>query len=400
MIVAVLTATSDAPARAPRWLRGSEAAPVTPRSPPSATVPAVGAVPAVTPATAVAQASMPHGDGGDDKPAPPDEGPWRRVLPLGTDAPSELADVAVVSMGDRPVVLAAGGHADRPIVVVTTDRGATWRVLTQAGLPDGAAARAVTGDGQHIVLVLARHNGSEVWELRQDRWTAVPLEGSDGRVALSSVAMSSGTLVAAGYDPAGPGLWVRKDGEHLLRRVRTKAGGGVSSNTSVVFDVAAADGFTAAGRSGENAMLWSSRDGISWTAAALPGTGSAAATAVTPAGHTAAGYDGTGAAVWGVAGREVSIDRPPTPSDYPQAISALAVDGPVVVATGREGAHERCWWRPGGGLHFGACPAGLFSQPGTSVRALTVADDRIYAVGSIGGATPVADIWLLDLQIH
>ncbi|HEX4979031.1 MAG TPA: hypothetical protein VFV35_03100, partial [Acidimicrobiales bacterium] len=324
LALAVLAATSDTSASPPQWF-AQAAPPSTGSGPTEPTAPNAAALSTTTttstPAAPVAAPSPPPAA---PVPTPPPTsapvagpaGSWRLVLPLGTSATSDLADVAAATISDIRVLVAAGGDAGGPLVLASADDGASWRLLPRAGLPASGAARSVAADRDRVAVVVADADGSTVWELRRERWTQAAMEGGDdGRRAVSTVALHEGVLVAAGFDPAASGFWVEQDAGRLVRAT-ARGPSPVPAGGNVAFDLTSSSaGLVAAGRMGDAAMRWTSTDGRIWHGVALPAPTSAAATALTAAGQVAAGYDASGGLLWRLSQGEWVLLRLPPPTD-------------------------------------------------------------------------------------
>lgn len=382
LLVTVLIATADVAPGDPDWLEAS-----TPLAAP-ATWLATGALPTTT-ATAASPIAG-QAAAADAANVPPADA-WREVLPLGVGTDGELADVTTLAGG---LVVAAGHHQGRPVVVVSPDGGDSWLALPSRGLPPGAA-RAVTADSERLVVVLTHQNRSTVWELRAEQWRAIRVEAHDGDVVvLSSAAIVGGRLVVGGYDSAGVGLWFEQGSD--LVRVAAAALGGRDAGTVVVFDVAGRDGtFFAAGRAGDRAARWSSGDGAAWKATFLPVDRAGTATAVSADGGLVVGYDAAGSIVWTVSGQTVVVSRLPAAVDYPQAPLFMAGGpGSAMVAT-KEGRTRRCWqFTRDRTPQFTACPPGLFEDAARDLRAAVTTASGFVVAGSDHATGRSGAVWL------
>lgn len=379
-VVGVVVVTSEGPQEAPQWF--AAAVPVKR----VASFPAsVSPSSAVAPSAAASSASAPA----DTTPAVAD--PWRESYPLGTTVESEIADVSEAEGG---LIVAAGRQADTPAVAVSGDGGATWRTLAKEGLPAGAAARAVAADRQRVVMVVTTGAASTVWELRTSRWRQLTIDAPRRDiVVLSSVVLANGRLVVGGYASNGVGLWSERDGS--LDQVASSSFEGSVDGGVVIFDVAAdRDRMFAAGRAGDGAFRWVSRDGRDWARTKLPVDRSGTASFVNSSGEVVFGYDASGAVAWTIDAGTPTATRLPPGADSPQAPLFLASDAGVTILGVKAGGSRSCWLRtqarPGA---FTPCKGALLENAAADLRAAVATPDGFFVAGTDRSVTRTGAVW-------
>jgi len=185
---------------------------------------------------------------------------------------------------------------------------ADLRTLTAAsnGGLDGrlaaSTANAVTTTGDGFVAVGAHGKSPAVWTSRDGRnWDLtdlpVPAGARDATLGLVTPGRARGSrVVAAGYAVSRMGdmpvIVASADGGNSWHEIVLGTAGTVTALT------AAGNGFLAAGLSGAagplRAIVWTSPDGLTWSAASPAGSGAGEITALDPAGPSANGTTGTG----------------------------------------------------------------------------------------------------------
>lgn len=347
-------------------------------------------------------------DGPSAAPAPPQRpepaGAWRPQPISNAPTTGALNDVTAVELDDREVLLSTGSDGERPLVLVSGD-GERWEPLTQDGLDGGGAARAVSADGDRVVIVGRDDRGPAAWELRgSEAWERREIEGSsDADVVLSSVAVFGALTVAVGFDSAGTGLWVA-DGEGApFARARVDAVEQAIAGDTIVRDVAAADDqLVAVGRAGEHPVRWTSPDGRRWRALALEDPdGGGTPVVLSGDGAVIAGYDAVGGVAWRLDGSSQRRWRVPEPTDHPQTVHALAWSGSSALLLGRDGRAPRCWTgslsavedRPVG------CPRAAAPPSDAVLLGLTLWGDSIVGVGAHGNPTARPGIWVRPVDV-
>ena len=264
---------------------------------------------------------------------------WRRagrgrwmLLPGGTPVPGPLAAVASgaagwVAFGDSPAGPAAAASGD----------GITWHLTASLGA-GGSVTGTADGPGGYVAVGRQVRDGRVIaamwWSTGLRSWAAAGNGGLDGRLepsAVYAVTAAGGGFAAAGTHGTGGAVWTSGRGRrwhvHDLPlppgaasadlKLITAAHGrivaaGAADTAAGAVPVAAmsadggrnwvqvilpggsaavtalgADGpwFIAAGRADGRTVLWSSPDGVHWTAPRLAGT-SSPVTAIASAGGT------------------------------------------------------------------------------------------------------------------
>jgi hypothetical protein len=181
-----------------------------------------------------------------------------------------------------------------------------WQMGSNGGL-DGrlksSAANAVAATAAGFVAVGSHGNSHAIWTSADGRnWTVsdVPEPAGASTATLRVVAVNGTRVAAAGYavTKAGdvPVVVVSADGGQHWSQLVLPAPGGVGTVTALT---AAGNGFVAAGQAGpaggaQQTVTWSSRDGLSWSAAtAAPAGGQI--TALSAVGGAVTGTEQQGA---------------------------------------------------------------------------------------------------------
>jgi hypothetical protein len=176
-----------------------------------------------------------------------------------------------------------------------------WVMGSNGGL-DGrlksSAAYAVAATAAGFVAVGSHGTSHAIWTSADGRnWTVsdVPEPAGASTAVLRMVAVNGNRVAAAGYavTRAGevPVVVVSADGGQHWSQIVLPAPGGVGVVTALT---AAGGGFVAAGQAGpaggaQQTVTWSSRDGLSWPAAASAGGQAGQITALSAAGGTVTG---------------------------------------------------------------------------------------------------------------
>ena len=182
-----------------------------------------------------------------------------------------------------------------------------WQMGSNGGL-DGrlksSAANAVAATAAGFVAVGSHGNSHAIWTSADGRnWTVsdVPEPAGASTATLRVVAVNGTRVAAAGYavTKAGdvPVVVVSADGGQHWSQLVLPAPGGVGTVTALT---AAGNGFVAAGQAGpaggaQQTVTWSSRDGLSWSAATPAGGRAGQITALSAAGGTVTGTGQQGA---------------------------------------------------------------------------------------------------------
>ena len=182
-----------------------------------------------------------------------------------------------------------------------------WVMGSNGGL-DGrlksSAAYAVAATAAGFVAVGSHGTSHAIWTSADGRnWTIsdVPEPAGASTAMLRMVAVNGSHVAAAGYavTKAGevPVVVVSADGGQHWSQIVLPAPGGVGVVTALT---AAGGGFVAAGQAGpaggaQQTVTWSSRDGLSWSAATPAGGQAGQITALSAAGGTVTGTAQQGA---------------------------------------------------------------------------------------------------------
>lgn len=343
-----------------------------------------------------AATAAPTGDSGLE-PSPVPATGWLRLEAAPALAQGTLEDVvATTDLG----YVAVGTDGTGPLVLQSAD-GLRWgRMATEeGGLSDVNGFLRGVAVTQEGLAVVGRSNGrGAVWTSADLRtWDQVVVEGAaEGTVVLSALTSRGDSLVAAGFDGAGTGLW-RRTATGLMR-VPASSVDRLADGQQVVRDVAWLDGeFVAVGTSGSGAAAWRSADGRRWRVEAIDVDDGVVPVTIGPGGIVG-GYTAQGATVWNrdEVGRWKRTTMP-AGTVAPQVIDGLAGSDRLVRAIGREGRSARCWqmdadapigvWQP--------CEPPL-PDASTVVRDLDHTPDRWVAVGAeVNGGTTRPAIWVL-----
>ncbi len=132
------------------------------------------------------------------------------------------------------------------------DSGAMLRIALVEGVP-----AAVGSDGS-LGAIWAPINGAK-WERR-----TMPLPSGVDSQKLQGLAQRDGELVAVGWQKANgvqaAAVWTSSDGGETWKLIDQGPSGSLANRVANV-----GDQFVAVGLTGDNAALWSSRDGMTWT---------------------------------------------------------------------------------------------------------------------------------------
>ncbi len=215
----------------------------------------------------------------------PDGITWTRIPnndALGRDGGRRMLSVTA----GGPGLVAVGWDetsGDEDAAVWTSPDGMTWTRIPNSdtlGGEDGQVMLSVTAGGPGLVVVGFHIPGGDqdaaVWtSVDGITWTRVPHDdalGGDGAQRMLSVTTGGPGLVAVGQDGSGGGedaaVWTSPDGITWTRVPHHDAlGGDGGQRMSSV--IAGGPGLVAVGwddtDAGENAAVWTSPDGITWT---------------------------------------------------------------------------------------------------------------------------------------
>jgi hypothetical protein len=184
----------------------------------------------------------------------------------------------------------------------------------------GSFAAAAVAVGNGFVAVGSENNCHAIWTSADGRnWTSHDLAKPSGATTatLSSVAAGQGgRFVAAGSATNGAGgipivVTSSADGAQVTQAVLTAAQG----PATVTAVTAHGDGFVAVGLAGsasaQHAVEWTSRDGVTWSAAAqVPSAGASQITALADSGTVVTGTVVTGTAQAATAPSVLTIPAP------------------------------------------------------------------------------------------
>ncbi len=232
-------------------------------------------------------------------------------------------------------------------------------------------------------------DGGATWALTD------PGEGDD--TFMNAVAADpGGTLVAVGRDGASAAAWTSTDDGRSWTRA-TSASFDDPAHLRMNAVASVPGGFLAGGAAGpdigrQDARLWSSPDGLAWTAVALPDAADARVTGIAAAGGrlVAVGTRGTerepaGSIVW-VSDDGRTWRRVPTTPDLERGLMvAVTAGGPGFVAVGTDGEqYAAIVWRSTDGLAWQAVASPTFTYYQQKVRmtAVTAIPGGLVAVGN------------------
>ena len=232
--------------------------------------------------------------------------------PLGGQAQAAFATPGTYVTGvaaDRNGYVAVGRQVSGGRVFATMWRSANLRdwVMESNGGLDGrlksSAAYAVAATASGFVAVGSHGTSHAIWMSADGRnWTVsdVPEPAGASTATLRIVAVNGNHVAAAGYavTRAGtvPVVVVSADGGQHWSQIVLPAPGGAGVVTALTAD---GGGFVAAGQAGpaggaQQTVTWSSRDGLSWSAAAAAAAGGQI-TALSAVGGTVTGTEQQGA---------------------------------------------------------------------------------------------------------
>lgn len=254
----------------------------------------------------------------------------------------------------------SGGPTGNAAVWVSED-GTTWEriVGSELGGPGDQQMLGVTQLGDALVAVgLHRSDGEmrgRVWVSADGRtWRSVdqPSLAGPGETLISRVAVTPAGLVAIGItggpEETDPAVWISPDGEAWTRvehaNLSSKQPAGASSIV-VLGDLILVGGWL-----GDRASVWTTSDGLDWTAEVIQSSGAEPAAIhdmVVAGGRViAVGRAGTDAGAW-TTDDGVDWDPVPEPSlggPGVQSISSATMAGGRLVAVGIEETYERIYF--------------------------------------------------------
>lgn len=318
-----------------------------------------------------------------------------------TPSPTAVSDVPGVSWDRAPGVERPAVIVPAPMPSVNPHPGHFEGQGYMAGVartPRGWVAVGYEWPGWHA-LSWRSVDGLE--------WTLTDLGEGDGTF-MNAVAAGSGLLVAVGRDNDAAAVWTSADGAAWRRRASSALGGSEPLRMTAV--AAVPGGFVAAGSAGpetgrQEARLWWSPDGATWSAITPPGAADARVTGIAVLGDriVAVGTRGTerepaGSIAWTSRDGRAWARAPEAPSLAAGLMAAVAPGGPGLVAVGSDADQRSALaWTTTDGATWDLASSPTFLNHGLKVRMTAVASGPggVVAVGNrlFGTQFGTAAVW-------
>ncbi|HEX5467406.1 MAG TPA: anti-sigma factor [Candidatus Limnocylindrales bacterium] len=278
-----------------------------------------------------------------------------------------------------------------PVLPDLTSRPAAyvWKEeMPAASRAAGLALSALASDGGTVVALGAGPAGVGAWRSDGSAWQAVPAASFDGAQVAAAVSRPRG-FVAVGYavgpDGASEALsWTSSEGSWWTRSQPSPE----LERAAMADVVADGDGLLAVGLSSqpEEAAVWRSADGLTWTQAPWPSGGvGARMNSVARRGHAyvAVGQDAAGAAIWWSSDGQ-HFDRLPLAGADGTRLVDVTAGGPGFVAVGwtvdASQQQHAAVWTSADGLVWNVVDDAVDDQ-GVQLSGITVGMGRLTAVG-------------------